>query len=355
MIKVTTGLHGHSILRLANGLEIRVHNLVTVMVLLCLGILVGGASIMMGTTNTGMGDLIALIGGTGVSDDAVFAIMDVRLPRILLGFMAGWCVALTGAMLQSLAQNPLADPGLLGLSQGSMVMIMLMLVLFPAFPIIFMPLAGFAGGIVIAVLLLVLVGRHHTGGLGIVLMGIAIETTLSSVTSILVLYTPAEMSYALSSWLAGSLFRSDWPTVFGFAIWFAASIPAILIIGRKLRSLDLGDHMAMALGEPVHWTKPLILFVSVLLSAAATTAVGPLVFLGVMAPHLAGFVSPAKGRARLFLSAMMGGVLVIGADSLTRGISSDVALPTGLAIMIVGAPLFIISLRIRALRQSKMI
>ena len=84
-------------------------------------------------------------------------------------------------------------------------------------------------------------------------------------------------------------------------------------------------------------------------------SVGPLVFLGVMAPHLAGFVSPAKGRARLFLSAMMGGVLVIGADSLTRGLSSDVALPTGLAIMIVGAPLFIISLRIRALRQSKMI
>ncbi|MCC9621034.1 iron ABC transporter permease [Thalassospira sp. MA62] len=353
MIRLTRGLHGSPVLRFTSGLEIRLHNICSAFALLLVTAFIGVAAALVGSTDIAISDLWSMLFGQGISAESGFAIMDVRLPRILLAFMAGWCVALTGAMLQSLAQNPLADPGLLGLSQGSMVMIMLVLVLFPAMPMVLMPVAGFGGGLAIAILLLVLVGRHHAGGLGILLMGIAIETTLSSITSILVLYSPPEKSHALASWLAGSLFQSDWSAVGSFAGWFALSVPALLVIGRKLRSLDLGDHMAMALGEQVHRTKPLILIVAVFLSAAATTAVGPLAFLGVMAPHLAGFISPAKGRARLILSAMMGGLLVVGADSLTRLLSTDVAIPTGLAIIMIGAPLFIISLRIRAVRRSR--
>ena len=352
-MRLTTGLHGYVVLRFSSGLEIRLHNLICAMILMMVAVVGGVALLTTGSTDSTFSDLVGLFDGDAVSGDVAFAIADVRLPRILMGFMAGWCIALTGAMLQSLAQNPLADPGLLGLSQGSLVVIMLVLVLFPGLPLIFTPLAGFAGGLAVAALLMVLVGRHHSGGLGILLMGIAVETTLSSVTSILILYAPPEQSHAISSWLAGSLFHSDWSAVGSFAAWFVISIPAILVIGRKLRSLDLGDHMALALGEAVHITKPAILIVAVLLTAAATAAVGPLVFLGVMAPHLAGFISPAKGRARLFLAAMTGGVLVVAADGLTRLGSDQVALPTGLAIMMIGAPIFIISLRLRTISQAR--
>ncbi|MDG4721355.1 MULTISPECIES: FecCD family ABC transporter permease [Thalassospira] len=352
-MRLTKGLHGYAVLRLGSGLEIRLHNLLTAIAMALLVVIGGVVLLTMGSTDSTFSDLVDLLRGSAMSEDLSFAIADVRMPRILMGFMAGWCVALTGAMLQSLAQNPLADPGLLGLSQGSLVAIMLVLVLFPGLPLIYTPLAGFVGGLAVAVLLMVLVGRHHSGGLGILLMGIAVETTLSSVTSVLILYAPPEQSHAIASWLAGSLFHSDWPAVGGFSVWFFFSIPAVLVVGRKLRSLDLGDHMALALGEPVHVTKPIILIIAVLLSAAATAAVGPLVFLGVMAPHLAGFISPAKGRARLLLSAMMGGVLVVAADGLTRLGPDQVALPTGLAIMMIGAPLFIISLRIRTMRQAR--
>jgi ABC-type Fe3+-siderophore transport system permease subunit len=91
----------------------------------------------------------------------------------------------------------------------------------------------------------------------------------------------------------------------------------------------------------------------VLLSSAAVTAVGPLTFLGVLAPHLAGFISPAVGRARLYLSALMGGILVIGADTLARASLTTVPLPIGLSLTVIGVPLFIIALRLQALRKQQ--
>lgn len=248
-MRLTTGLHGYVVLRFSGGLEIRLHNLTCAVILMMVAVVGGVALLTTGSTDSTFSDLVGLFDGDAVSGDVAFAIADVRLPRILMGFMAGWCIALTGAMLQSLAQNPLADPGLLGLSQGSLVVIMLVLVLFPGLPLIFTPcrICRWVGG-----------GRAVDGtgrassfrGLGILLMGIAVETTLSAVTSILILYAPPEQSHAISSWLAGSLFHSDWSAVGSFAAWFVISILAILVIGRKLRSLDLGDHMALALGRP---------------------------------------------------------------------------------------------------------
>ena len=127
----------------------------------------------------------------------------------------------------------------------------------------------------------------------------------------------------------------------------------ILVLGHRLRSLDFGDQLAMALGEAITWTKPAILIAAVLLTSAAVTAVGPLIFLGVMAPHLANFLAGASGRSRLVLSAMVGGLLVIAADTLTRGFAGEVALPAGLSIVVIGVPLFIITLRLRAFSRAR--
>lgn len=352
MIHAARRLDGRRVLRFPSGLEIRLHNLLTLAIVLLLTCAVALLSISLGATRTSLTEVVWALAGGASSDDQAFAIWDVRLPRVVLAFMVGWCVALTGAMLQSLAQNPLADPGLLGLSQGAIVMILVLTVFFPKIPQAWVPLAAFAGGLGVALLLLALVGRNRAGGLAIILMGIAVETTLSSVTSVLILYTPPETSLALSAWLAGSLFHSSWATVAAFAPWLLLSLPAILMIGRRLPSYDMGDQMAMALGENVALSRPLILIVAVLLTSAAMTAAGPLMFLGIMAPHLAGFVSPASGRARLVLSALMGGFLVVGADTLTRTLGSDLPLPVGLGLMIVGAPLFIIALRLRNLRRA---
>ncbi|WP_319532129.1 iron ABC transporter permease [uncultured Cohaesibacter sp.] len=350
-MKIEQSLDKHRSLVFTNGLHIRLHNLGMMASLLVGSLLLAIISLSIGSTQMDPGDLFAILwSGTSEADQA-FAIWDVRLPRLLLGFMAGWTVALTGAMLQSLVQNPLADPGLLGLSQGSMVTITLLLVFYPSTPASLFPFAGLAGGIAVGVLLLLLLGRSNSGGLPVLLMGIAIETTLSSVTMILILYTVPETSYALAAWMAGTLFNANWSSVAEFSPWFALTALVIFFLGRSLKVFDLGEQAAMALGEPIAVTRPVILLAAILLTSATTAVVGPLVFLGIMAPHIASFLSPATGRPRLLLSAMIGGLLVMGADALTRLALGDIALPTGLSIVMIGAPAFIIILRMRALRR----
>lgn len=352
-MQLTRAIDGRRIFRLRNGLKIRLADLSVFIGLLISTFLAAGFALSIGTTEMGPFEAYgALMQGPGNSD-ASFAIWDVRVPRILMGLMAGWCVALAGAMLQSLSQNPLADPGLLGLSQGSMVTVMVILVFLPAFPQTFLPFAALLGGLAVGAVLITILRGGQADGMAILLMGIAVETILSSVTSILILHSPPAVSQSLGDWMAGSLFRSSWDTLARFAPWFALSFPMILVLGHRLRSLDFGDQMAMALGEAIDWTKPAILIAAVLLTSAAVTAVGPLIFLGVMAPHLANFLAGASGRSRLVLSAMVGGLLVIAADTLTRGFAGEVALPAGLSIVVVGVPLFIITLRLRAFSRMR--
>ncbi len=354
LMQVTRATDGASILRLRSGLAIRLADLAAAALLVAVGVAIVALSAGTGSTPIALGDLVGALFGAPLSEDQSFALWSVRLPRVAVGFMAGWCVALTGAMLQSLARNPLADPGLFGLNQGSMVMIMLLLVLVPEVPRALIPIAALGGGLAVALLLIWLVRGERTGGLAILLMGIAVETVLSSVASILILYTPREISYGLSAWLAGSLFQATAEAGVMVLPWFMLSLLAAFLSGPSLRAHDLGGELALALGEPVARSRFLVLILAVALSSAAVTAVGPLVFLGVMAPHLAGFLSAPAGRARLYLSGLTGGLMVVGADALSRGFGDvAVAMPVGLSLTILGVPLFILSLRLRGLRARR--
>ena len=351
MIRRDRAIDGRSVLRLANGLRIHLHNLAAGLALGLAVIALAALAASIGTQGTGLADLVRSVFGKRLDPADAYALWTVRLPRIVIGFLAGWTVALSGAILQSLARNPLADPGLFGLNQGSMVAIMLLLVFMPAAPREIVPLAALLGGLGVGLLLIGLVGGTRSGGLAILLMGIAVETVLSAITSILILYTPPETSYGLSAWLAGSLFQASWSGAAAFAPWFAVGLIGIAVFGRRLAVYDLGADMARAIGEPVARSRPFILVFAVLMSSTAVSAVGPLTFLGVLAPHLASFVSPATGRARLILSGLTGGALVVAADCLVRGLPSTFSLPIGLGLTLVGVPLFMITLRLRTLRR----
>lgn len=349
-MRTRQGLDGRRSLVMADGMAVRISDIAAMAGLLVLVFAAALLSLFVGATAILPSDAWRLFWGDVGNTDAAFVIIQVRAPRILMAIMVGWCVAMTGAMLQSLSQNPLADPGLLGLSQGAIVMVMVLLIFLPAASPFLQPFAALLGALIIGVVLMALVGRSHAVGTAILLLGIAIETVLSSIASILILYTPPETSYVLSEWLAGSLFRSNWTTLAAFFPWFLFSFAALILGGRALRSYDLGEWMAMALGEGIGWSKPAILGVAILLTAATVTAVGPLAFLGVIAPHLANMVQPSTGRIRLVLSGLMGSLMVILADILTRALAGSVPLPTGLGMIMIGAPIFVIALRLRALK-----
>lgn len=337
----TTG--GEGGWRLRNGLHLRRRDLRVGLWLVAIIAALALLSLAVGAATLSPGDLFR----DGLSSEQAYALWQVRLPHIVLGFMVGWCVALAGAVMQSITHNPLADPGLFGVSQGAMTSIVLLQVFFPAAPKAAVALAGLAGGLTIAVLLTALVGRRYAGGLAMLLMGLALSSVMSAVSTFLLLYLPTEMSLSLSAWMEGSLFQASWALIASFLPVLLLSLIAIALSGPSLRRYQVGGELALALGEPVGYSRPLLMALSVLLSAAAVTAVGPLAFLGILAPHLASFLSAPAGRARLWLSGLVGGGLVIAADSVTRAAPAGLFLPVGLSFTLMGVPLFVLTLWLR--------
>ena len=336
--------------RFANGLHMRQRDLLAGLCLCGIVAALALISLSRGVTELDIGNIAGLFFGENIDPRQMFAFWQVRLPHILLGFMVGWCVALAGAIMQSITHNALADPGLFGVSQGAMTTIVLLLVFFPAAPKMAIALAGLGGGLMVALLLTVLAGRHYAGGLAMLLMGLAISSVMSAISTFLLLYLPTELSLNLAAWMEGSLFQASWQLIANIFPLLLLSIVGIMIAGPALNRYQMGSELALALGEPVRYSRPLLMVFSVLLSAAAVTAVGPLTFLGILAPHIAGFLSAPAGRARLFLSGLVGGSLVITADIVTKTAPAGIFLPVGLGFTLIGVPLFVLTLWLRGMR-----
>lgn len=304
-------------------------------------------SVSHGTTNLTFWDVVQGFLGAELADDKMFAIFENRMPRIVIAIMAGFMVAVVGGLLQSLAQNPLADPGILGLSQGSILAIMLVIVFYPNAPAYAYPLSGMAGAMLVGVVLLLLVGKHNQGGMVVLLMGIAVETTLSSISTVLIVHTPLDLSQRLQQWAMGSLVYSSWQTAGHMAVWFALCMGVVATLGRRLRAYDLGDQIAVSLGENIRVSKPVLVMSSVVITAYTVSAVGPLTFLGMLAPNLADFLSRASGAMRLVLAGAMGALILVIADFITRLLTLYLYVPVGLTLVLVGVPLFVLTLRLR--------
>ncbi len=329
------------------------HNLFT-LVWLALGIIFAmGWSIQSGTESVSFIEVLQSFVGYDLGADKEFAIYDNRMPRIIMAGLVGCCVAMVGAILQSLMRNPLADPGLLGLSQGSILTIMVTMFYFPNLPHIYYPWFALLGGLAVGFLLLFLVGKHNQGGIAILLMGIALETVLSSISSIMILHFDVTRSYNIAQWAQGSLFYSSWDYVLEFMVWFTLALAGLIFLCKPLRVYDLGDQMALSLGERITVSKPILLIFTVLITAASVSAVGPMAFLGVLCPHLVDFVTKASGRSRVFLSGMVGAFVLIIADYITRTNLTYLYMPIGMTIIMVGVPLFIVTLRLRYLQIAR--
>jgi len=334
--------------RFANGLQMRLCDLNVGLCICAITVALAVISLSVGAADLGIGDVARMLFGAGLEPHQGYALWQVRLPHILLGLMVGGCSALAGAILQPITRNPLADPGLFGISQGVMTTIVVLLVFVPAAPQMLVALAGLAGGLAVALLLTFLVGNKYAGGLALLLMGLAVSSVLSAVSTFLLLYLPTELSLNLAGWMEGSLFQASWSLIATFIPLFLLSIVGIMIVGPALNRYQLGSELAQSLGEPVKYSRPLLMVFSVLLSAASVTAVGPLAFLGILAPHLASFLSAPTGRARLFLSALVGGNLVIAADIITKAAPVGIFIPIGLSFTLIGVPLFILTLWLRS-------
>lgn len=286
----------------------------------------------------------AILSHLGLGESPLSALRDgivwgLRLPRILTAAAVGAGLAVSGAVMQALTRNPLADPYLLGLSSGASLGAVSVLLLGAA---ILLPLAAFLGAM--AALVLTLLLASSLGAITptrTVLAGLAVSALASAITSLVIFWAVTGDSYReILGWLLGSLAGARWPAVAiaGIAL-VVAGIP-ILLAGRLLDAFAFGDTSAASLGVNVSATRWGLLAASALLTGAMVSVSGAIGFVGLVLPHAVRLVTGPGHRALLPLSALVGAIFLVWADTLARTVFDPRELPVGIVTAIVGAPVF---------------
>ncbi len=270
---------------------------------------------------------------------------DIRLPRILLGAMVGGALAVSGALLQSVLHNPLASPGIIGVSAGSGLAGVVILLLFPALSMLFVP-AAFAGALLAAALVYLLAWRGNISPVRLILAGVALSALLGALTSAIMIFH-AERAAGILDFMIGSLSARGWVQIHLIQYYLLFGLPAALTLGYQLNVLALGDDMASALGLHVERVRLTAIALAALLAAAAVSVAGLLGFVGLIAPHTVRMLLGPDHRFLLPGSMLFGAFLVVAGDAAGRVAMAPAELPAGVIMALLGAPFFLWLLRRR--------
>lgn len=277
-------------------------------------------------------------------------ILDIRLPRAVLGMLVGASLAVSGVVMQGLFRNPLADPGLVGVSSGASLGAVLLIVLgtatfgplFALFGFYALPVAAFFGGLVTTLLLYRIATRGgQTSIATLLLAGIALGALTGAVTGVLVFMADDKQLRDLTFWGLGSLAGANWTKILASAPIILLSLAVTPFLARGLNAITLGEAAAFHMGIPVQRLKN-VAIVSVAAATGASVAVsGGIGFVGIVVPHLLRLVIGPDHRYLLPASALLGGTLLILADMIARTIVTPAELPIGIVTAFIGAPFFL--------------
>ncbi|MCU1439705.1 MAG: iron transporter permease [Rhodoglobus sp.] len=266
-------------------------------------------------------------------------VWELRLPRVLTAAAVGAGLAISGAVMQAITRNPLADPYLLGLSSGASLGAVSVLLLGAA---VLLPLAAFVGSMLALGLTLLLASSLGTiTPTRTVLAGLAVSALASAITSLVIFWTVTGDSYReILGWLLGSLAGARWPAVaIAIIALVIAGIP-ILLTGRLLDAFAFGDVTAASLGVNVSATRWGLLAAAALLTGGMVSVSGSIGFVGLILPHAVRFLVGPGHRALLPLSALVGAIFLVWADTAARTLFDPRELPVGIVTAIIGAPVF---------------
>jgi len=293
--------------------------------------------------------------GTTPGDEALSArdrliIYDIRMPRVMMGMLVGAALAVSGAVMQGLFRNPLADPGLIGVSAGSSlgavaVIVLGATVLAPvttALGSLALPLAAFVGGLATTFLLYqVATRRGRTSVATMLLAGIALAALAMALTGILIFMADDRQLRDLTFWSLGSLGGATWQKIWSVGPVILLALAAMPFLARGLNALALGEATAGHLGIPVQRLKYTAI-VGVSAAVGASVAVsGGIGFVGIVVPHLLRLLIGPDNRYLLPASALLGAGLLLLADAVARTIVAPAELPIGIITAVAGAPFFL--------------
>lgn len=293
-------------------------------------------------------DVMKALMGTG--DPATELIVhELRLPRALAGLLVGVAFGIAGALLQTVTLNPLASPDMMGITQGAGTAVVAGIVLGWDAGLSTQAL-GLLGALTAGLLVYVLAWKRGTTGYRIVLVGIGVAWICTSATDYLMARGQRFQAQAALGWLVGNLNGRTWDQIRPLAVTMAVLVPAALLLGRQIRTLQLGDDVARGLGTRVQVVRVAVLLIAVGLVAFGTATAGPVAFVALAAPQvaqrLAGTAFPPPVAAGL-----TGAVMVLVSDLAARKIVPDTELPVGVVTGVLGAPV-LLWLLIRANRAG---
>jgi iron complex transport system permease protein len=274
----------------------------------------------------------------------------VRVPRTLLGLIVGAALGLAGAVMQALTRNPLAEPGLLGVNAGASAAVVSAISFLGVTSLTGYVWFAFLGAAAVSVLVYVLGGSRGATPVRLALAGTAATAALYGYINAVQLLDAAALE-RLRFWTVGSLASADMATIGKVAPFIGIGVVLALLLARPLNAMEMGDDTARALGAHLNRTRALAMLTVTLLCGAATAACGPIVFIGLMIPHLVRTITGPDMRWILPYATVLSPVLLLGADVLGRVVTRPSELQVGVVTALIGGPVFIHLVRRKRMAQ----
>ena len=310
----------------------------TFLTLIVLLIAASVASLMIGPVRFSLAEIWH---GLTVADHSLERriIWELRFPRVLVGVLVGACLAVAGAILQAIMRNPLADPGIIGVSSGAGIAAIAIMIIFPAY-ITLLPLAAFLGALMTALLIYFLAWKGGATPVKIVLVGVAVNAIVGAGTNALMLLYSDRVQAALP-WLSGGLAGVGWSHVQMIVYYAVGAIMISMFSVKYIRMLRLGDDVAKLLGQRVEVVRFFLIVLSALLAGIAVSVSGLIGFVGLVIPHILRLIIGSDDRFLVPASAIGGAFIVVFADMIARTVFDPIELPVGILLAFLCGPFFL--------------
>jgi iron complex transport system permease protein len=298
-----------------------------------------------GYSSVSFDKLIPTILGQGTFKEE-FVLFSIRLPRIIIIFLAGMALALSGSILQGITRNDLADPGIIGINSGAGVAIAIFFLFFPievgSF-VYMLPLVAFGGALLTACLIYLFSYSKNEGlqPVRLVLVGVGFSLALSGVMIVLISSAERMKVDFIAKWLAGNIWGTDWPFILALLPWLVILIPFTLYKANRLNLLGLSEPVAIGVGVSIEKERIVLLITAVALAASAVSVTGGIAFVGLIAPHIAKALVGPRNQLFIPIAILFGGWLLLFADTIGRNLVEPSGIPAGIMVSLIGAPYFV--------------
>lgn len=286
-------------------------------------------------------DVLRAVVGLETNDpNHLLVVRSFRLPRILLALLIGAALALSGAIIQGITRNDLADPGLLGINTGAGVIVVGYLTFAAAPHPVILPWLALIGALGTSALIYTLAWKGGSSSLRLILLGVGVASLGSALINYFITRLTIENAQAAFVWLTGSVYGTTWLEVRLLLVWLVVLLPIAFLLARQLNVLNLGDDLATSLGTRVELHRLVLIGLSSALAAITVTVAGTIGFVGFVSPHIARrLVGPAH-EGLLLCTTLVGGLLLVVSDLVSRWVIAPSELPIGVTTAIIGAPYF---------------